>query len=198
VKTVIFLGKRTSREDPLTRYPGAELWGTTHSNQRWAPKYGTIDSWHAWWDLHPFDPVPGYAGIKRNRPKTYRWYQGLPGPGKPGYRPLYLTELDPTIPAGVLFNKERILAAFDVHPKFYTCQVDVMLAHSILEGYEHIVLHGHGTKFEHKHMIDHCGVLVWMTIARERGIKVTILPPSWYIGPKQPYGISAGNWGFRP
>lgn len=199
MKTLVLLGKRTSRESPKVQWPGCHLAGTTHSNQKWAPKYGTIDDWDSWWDLHPFDPVPGYLGIKKRRPRTYRWYQTLPGPDQLGYRPLYLTELDPTIPAGVLFNKERILDAFsrDVHGRWFTCQVDLMMASAILDGYEHIVLHGHGTKFELAHMVDHCGVLVWMTVARERGVKVTIVPPSWYLGPKHPYGISPGHWGIH-
>jgi hypothetical protein len=198
MKEVIFLGKRTKPGSPLVDYPGAHLAGTTHSNQKWGKKYGTVDDWHSWWDLHPFDAVPGYLGIKRRRPRTYRWYQTLPGPDQPGYRPLWLAELDPTIPAGVLFPKEEVLDTFagQAHGRFFTCQVDLMMAYHIMRGVEHIILHGHGTKFEHKHMVDHCGVLVWMTIARERGIKVTILPPSWYLGPKQPYGISPGHWGF--
>ena len=200
MRTVIFLGKRTKPGSPLEDWPGATLWGTTHSNQKWGRKYGTVDDWHAWWDLHPFEPVPGYAGIKRRRPSTYRWYQTLPGPDSPNYRPLWLTELDPTIPAGVLFPTEEILDTFarDVHGRWFTCQVDLMMAYVIMRrAFDHIVLHGHGTKFERAHMVDHVGVIVWAAIARERGITVTILEPSWYLGPKQPYGISNGNWGFR-
>lgn len=207
MKTVVLLGKRTSSESPKVRWPGCHLAGTTHSQQRWGPKYGPISDWDSWWDLHPFDPVPGYDGIKKRRLSTYRWYQTLPGPGEPGYRPLYLSELDPSIRAGVLFDKKRVLDAFprERHGRWFTCMVDLLIANFILEGYEHIVLHGHGTKFDTgqgsvirmKHMIDHCGVLVWMTVARERGIKVTIVEPSWYVGPQNPYGISPGNWGFR-
>lgn len=207
MKTVIFLGKRTSRGSPLAQWPGAELWGTTSSNVKYAHKrdshgqvIGTVDDWTAWFDLHPFNPVPGYEGIKRKRLNAYRWYQSLPGPNDPGYRPLWLAELDPTIPAGVLFPKQRILDAFSIPGEggaFITCQVDLMMCYAILEGYEHIILHGHGVSKELKHMIDHVGILYWIAIARERGITVTIVPPSWYLAPKNPYGISAGNWGLR-
>jgi hypothetical protein len=184
------------------RWPGAHLAGTTHSNQRYGKKYGTVDDWDSWWDLHPFNPVPGYDGIKKRRPLTYQWYQKLPGPNQPGYRPLWLAELDPTIPAGVLFPKNQILEELRVPPetrRWFTCQVDLMMAWHIAQGYEHIILHGHGMKFGSKineltHMIDHCGVLVWMTVARERGIKVTVIEPSWYVGPKKPYGVSLDGW----
>ena len=208
MKTVIFLGKRKEVGSPKHKWPGAELWGTTHSNQKWAnvrnddgQKLGTVDDWDAWWDLHPFNQVPGYTGIKRKREKTYRWYQTLPGPDSPNFRPLWLAELDPTIPAGVLFPKERVLEAFKIDNEggrcWFTCQVDLMMAYAILEGYEHIVLHGHGVSAELDHMIDHVGIVYWIAVARERGIKVTVVPPSWYLAPKNPYGISAGNWGLR-
>lgn len=200
MNTVIFLGKRNKPGSPLVDYPGAHLAGTTHSNQKWGKRYGTVDDWHSWWDLHPFDPVPGYTGIIRRRRSTYEWYKTLPGVGEPGHRPLYLTELRPEIPAGVLFPKEEICDAFarKVHGRWFTCQVDLMMAWFILKGVHHIILHGHGQRFDRKHMIDHCGVLVWMTVARERGIKVTILKPSWYLGPDRAYGIDyAGDWGFR-
>jgi hypothetical protein len=76
--------------------------------------------------------------------------------------------------------------------------IDLLMAYHILDGsYEHIVLHGHGVSRELAHMIDHVGILYWIAVARERGIKVTIVPPSWYLAPKNPYGISAGNWGLR-
>ena len=132
MRTVVFLGKRTGPGSPKAQWPGCTLWGTTHSNQKWR-KYGTVDDWDAWWDLHPFNPVPGYAGIKQRRLKTYRWYQTLPGPDQPGYRPLWLVEPDPTIPAGVLFPKAEILAAFDrqLHGRWFTCQVDLMMAYAI-------------------------------------------------------------------
>ena len=203
MKTVIFLGKRRQRGSPTAQFPGAELWGTTHSNQKYARKYGTVDDWHAWWDLHPFEPVPGYDGIKKRRHSTYEWYKTLPGPGQPGYRPLWLAELRPEIPAGVLFPKQDIFEQLRVPRetlRWFTCQVDLMMAYAIVKGYEHIILHGHGCKFgrrtsEMEHMIDHCGVLVWMTLARERGIQVTVLEPSWYVGMKRPYGVSPQGWG---
>lgn len=207
MKSVILLGKRQTPGSPRERWPDAELWGTTHSNVKYANKkdregrvIGTVDDWTAWWDLHPFNPVPGYEGIKRKRPAAYRWYQTLPGPGSPGYRPLWLAELEPTIPAGVLFPKQRILDAFTIEGEgrsWFTCQVDLMMAYAILEGYQHIILHGHGISRDLKHMIDHVGIVYWIATARERGIKVTVVPPSWYLAPKQPYGISPGNWGLH-
>ena len=203
MRTVIFLGKRKTRGSPKAQYPGATLWGTTHSNQKYAAKYGTVDDWDAWWDLHPFNAVPGYAGIKARRPKTYAWYQTLPGPGRPDYRPLYLVEPDPTIPAGVVLPWKRIMDEVDVPRetlRWLTCQVDLMILYVIwTRQFDHIVLHGHGMKFgsklsELEHMIDHCGTAIWTQIARMKGIKVTILEPSWYVGQKSAYGVTLTGW----
>jgi hypothetical protein len=207
VKTVIFLGKRTAPGSPLERWPGSALWGTTSSNVKYAHKrdkrgrvIGTVDDWTEWFDLHPFNPVPGYVGIKSRRPAAYQWYKTLPGPESPNYRPLWLYELDPKIPAGKLFPTERVLDSFKIEGEpggFFTCMVDLLFAHAIIEGYEHIVLHGHGVSRDLKHMVDHVGIVYWIALARERGIKVTVVPPSWYIAPKNPYGVSPGNWGLH-
>jgi len=164
-----------------------------------------ITDWSSWWDLHPLNPTPFYRGIKAKRPNTYSWYRTLPGPGDPGYRPLFLLDdclqEKPPIPAAVVFQWRRVLEAFPPAPgengSWLTCQVDWMFGHAILEGYEHIILHGHGVSMEPAHMVAHRGVMHWVTLARERGIRVTIVPPSWYIAPEKPYGVAAGGLGVR-
>lgn len=203
MKSVIFLGKRRQSGSPRAKWPEAELWGTTHSNQKYR-KHGMIDDWTQWWDIHPINPTPFYAGIKAKRPNTLQWYRSLPGPDKPNYRPLWmledcLKEKDP-IPAAKVFPWQRVLDAFPVDGEtghWFTCQVDWMMAYAILEGYQHIILHGHGVSLEPAHMVAHRGILHWVTLARERGVKVTIQPPSWYLAPEKPYGVAAGGFGVR-
>lgn len=201
MRSVILLGKRRGHGSPREQWPDAELWGTTHSNQKYAKRHGVIDDWTSWWDLHPVSPTPFYQGIKKNRPNTYAWYQTLPGPESSAFRPLWMLEKDPLVPASVVFDWQRVLHAFPPAPgevgSWFTCQVDWMIAYAVLAGYEHIILHGHGVSQEPKHMVAHRGILHWVTLARERGITVTIVPPSWYIAPEKPYGISAGGWGVR-
>jgi len=199
MKEVIFLGKRKTPGSPKAQWPNAELWGVTHSQQKYH-KLGTVDDWDSWWDLHLIHKTAFYPGIKLKRRSTYNWYQTLPGPDSPHYRPLYLFELDPTIPAGVQFPIQEVLDAFPVlngNGAWYTCQLDWQFGFALLRGYEHIVLHGHGVSQEPQHMVAHRGILYWVTLARERGVKVTIVPPSWYLAPTAPYGIAAGGWGAR-
>lgn len=192
MKEIIFLGKRKARGSPKAQWPNAHLAGTTHSNQKYARRYGTVDDWDSWWDLHPFNPVPRYDGIKKKRLATYHWYQTLPGPGDPRYRPLWLAELDPSIKAGKLFPSQQLLDACGSSlRRWLTCQVDLMMAyHILIDRHDHIILHGHGIGREPGHMVDHVGVIVWLQVAREHGIEVTIVKPSWYLGQERPYGIS--------
>lgn len=205
MKSVIFLGKRTTSGSPRKLWPDAELWGTTHSNQRYARQHGVIDDWSSWWDLHPLNSTSFYKGIKHKRPATYKWYLTLPGPGDPKYRPLWLLddcmEEKPPIRAAVVFPWRSILEAFPPAPgekgSWFTCQVDWMFAAALVHGYEHIILHGHGVSRDPQHMIAHRGILHWVTLARERGVKVTIVAPSWYIAPELPYGVAAGGLGVR-
>lgn len=199
MRTVIFLGKRRGSGSPREKWPEAELWGTTHSNQKYR-KHGMIEDWTAWWDLHPVNPTSFYQGIKAKRPATYAWYQSLPGPGEPNHRPVWMLEKDPSIPASVVFPWKFVLEQFPIDGEagsWMTCQVDWMAAYAILERYEHIILHGHGVSREPAHMVAHRGILYWIAVARERGIKVTIVPPSWYLAPLQPYGVAAGGLGVR-
>ncbi len=199
MKSVIFLGKRRESGSPRRHWPEAELWGTTHSNQKYR-KHGMIDDWTAWWDLHPVNTTSFYQGIKAKRPASYAWYQTLPGPGAPNFRPLWMLEKDPKVPASVVFPWQRMIDAFRIPDEpgtWFTCQVDWMMAYAILEGYEHIILHGHGVSLDPQHMVAHRGILHWVTLARERGVKVTVVAPSWYRAPEQPYGVAAGGLGVR-
>lgn len=203
MKAAIFLGKRRAPGSPRSQWPDAELCGTTDSNQKYAGRYGTVDDWTSWWDLHPIEPTKFYPGIKYKRRAAYRWYQTLPGPDAPNYRPLWMFErdgrtggLDPTIPAAVRFPIEEVLDTFPPREQFwYTCQLDWMMAFHILRGYEHIILHGHGVSLEPTHMVAHRGILAWVHVARARGITVTVVPPSWYLAPMKPYGLEAGGFG---
>jgi hypothetical protein len=198
MKTVVMHGKVIKPISPKVQYPEAVLWGCTHTQQQYGKHHARLDDWDAWFDLHPVEKTKFYPGIKALRPKTYDWYKTLP----PGSRPLWMFEVDPSIPASVRFPRERILTAFPIEDDtgqtdvghMLTCQVDWMMAHAILEGYEHIVLHGHGVSERPGHMVSHRGILYWIAVARGRGIRVTVHAPSWYRAPTRPYGITAGGW----
>lgn len=199
MNTVVIHGKvRPDLRSPLAKYPGADLWCCTHTQQQYAKQGRTLDVWESWHDYHPIDPTPWYVGIIKRRPETYRWYQTLPGPGEPGFRPLYMFEADKRIRASVPIPWQEILDRWPPAPgeqgQWFTCQVDWMIPHAMLRGYKRIVLDGHGVSQQPEHTIAHRGILYWIAIARASGVEVIVNAPSWYRAPDQPYGLRAGGW----
>jgi hypothetical protein len=208
MRTIVFLGKRSEKvpDSPKPRYPGSHLAGVTHANVR-KPNLPQITDWDTWWDIHPikrtrFADGTVYEGIENLRPKALGWYRKLPGPGQHGYRPLYMLEHYPDIPASVRFPVEDVVKAFPVfdelaqaEPGFFaTCQVDYMMAWAILQGYEHIVLAGHGVSQDPEHMIAHRGILYWRGFAEGRGLRMTVHRPSWYRCPQRLYAVTTRGW----
>lgn len=200
MRTVVIHGKVTKPISPKRQYPDAELWACTHTQQQYRKQHASLDDWDAWFDLHPVNTTKHYPGIKGLRPGVWKWYTALPAD-----RPVYLLESHPDVPASVRFPLDRVRAAFPVEDEpdqavpggMFTCQVDWMLAFAILEGYEHIILHGHGVSEDPPHMMSHRGILYWVGWARAIGIRVSILSPSWYRAPTKVYPIEAGGWAME-
>lgn len=194
--TVIFLGKRTKPGSPKRDYPGAHLWGTTHSNQRYT-QLGPIDDWDEWHDWHPIDPTPFYPGILARRPKTYAWYRTLPV----NDRPLVMLEHDDRIPASVGAPWRELAKIYGIPNEaghlWATCQVDWMMMEAEQRGYKRIILHGHGCRDQVEHFVAHRGILYWVGYMRGRGIEVVVLEPSWFRAPSKPYATEAGGWQAR-
>lgn len=207
MKSVVFIGKRTIPGSPKTQWPDAELWGATHSFTKYQKKLGPLEGWDQWFDLHTFGPTKDnagrvfYKGIKQRRPHSYDWYRTLPGPNQPGYRPLWLLEPDPTIPAGVIFPLAEVRKEFaifdDMDQKtpggWWTCQIDLEIAFAIMQGFDHLILHGHGISADVRHFANHRGILYWIGYARGRGVRISVLSPStWYRAPLKAYPVETG------
>ncbi len=197
MRTVVLHGKVIKPISPRVEYPDADLWGCTHTQQQYEKHKATLDDWTAWWELHPIERTSFYQGVRHLRPKTLAWYQTLPG----GSRPLWMLKKEPSIPASQAFPFDQVRKAFPIEDEvglpsagMFTCQVDWMMAWAIIQGYEHIVLHGHGVSQKPDHMVAHRGILYWIAVARERGRRVTVKAPSWYRAPTKAYGIEAGGW----
>jgi len=198
VKEVIILGKRREAASPLVRWPGAEFWGVSGSQQRYARKFPPLTDWTSWWDLHHVHKTEFHRGIREQRPRTYEWYKTLPGPESPDFRPLYTLEPHPSIPASIRFPREDVIGAF---PELFddgrfmgSCQVDLMMAYALMKGFEHIILSGHGTKMDALHAQQHKGILYWAGAARAMGVRVTMVAPSMYSAPPKIYGLEMGSW----
>lgn len=198
MKTVIMLGKRTSSVSPRQGWPDAELWGVTQSNQMNEKKFGPITDWTQWWNLHPLHPTPFFPSIEQRHPKTWAWYASLPA----NDRPVVMQDVDPRIPASVRFPLERVRAAFPIFDDaqqteariMATCQVDLMMAFALLDGYQHIILDGHGVSTKPEHMVAHRGIQYWVGFARGAGVQVTVREPSWYRAPEKVYAYEVAGY----
>lgn len=197
MKTVVIHGKVIKPVSPKVQFPHADLWCCTHTQQQYRKHKVTLDDWDEWFELHPVERTSFYAGVRHLRPKALAWYRTLPAVG----RPLWMLTLDPSIPAARRFPIEELEAAFPPDPgeegQQWTCQVDYMIPYAIWRGYQHIVLHGHGVNQRPEHMLAHRGILYWIGFARGRGIRVTVLPPSWYRAPAKRYAYETGGWKAR-
>jgi len=202
VNTVVIHGKVIKPISPKVQFPGADLWCCTHTQQQYGKFKSRIDDWDEWFEVHLVERTPFYDGVRIKRPKTLAWYRTLPANG----RPLWMMDVDSTIPASKRFPIEEIEAAFPPDPgedgQQWTCQVDYMIAFAILRGYQHIVLHGHGvrhgrTAADMEHMLAHRGILYWIGFARGRRVRVTVLEPSWYRAPAKRYAYETGGLKVR-
>lgn len=193
MKTVVIHGKVITPVSPKVQFPEADLWVCTHTQQQYAKHKAKLDDWDEWFEVHPVERTKFYEGVQIKRPKTLAWYRTLPA----NSRPLWMLTVDPTIPASRRFPLEEVERAFPKDPSedgmWWTCQVDYMIPYAMLRGYEHIVLHGHGVSTRPEHMLDHRGILYWIGFARGRGIRVTVLKPSWYRAPAKRYAYETGG-----
>lgn len=196
-RAVVIHGKVLSPVSPKVQYPDADLWACTHTQDQYRKLGAHLDDWDEWWDYHPIDKVKWYRGIKVVRPHTWKWYASLPANG----RPVWLMEQHPDIPASRRFPVELVRAAFPVEDHegqdppggMWTCQVDYMMAWALLQGRQHIILHGHGVSKDLEHMIAHRGILYWIATARALGVRVTVCKPSWYRAPLKAYQVEKGG-----
>ena len=185
-KSVILHGKKISELSPRHGREQCELWGVTRSNQRYWD--GKLTDYTRWFDLHWIQARKSptnhkWPGLKNRRPLTWEWYQQ-----QDPSRPIYLQEVVPSIPASVRFPIEDVLAAFPGDLGVWTCQVDLMMAFAIMEGFEQIILNGIGVGDRASYQVLHRGIIHWIAVARCRGIEVIVEAPSVYATSPLVYG----------
>ncbi len=187
-KSVILLGFRHTIESPRMLFPEADLWGQSNAARSW--DFALYD-WSAWYDLHTEHPQVGYAGIRMLRPDILQWYQKQ-GPE----RPIYFTEPIATVRASKRFPIEGIKAMFPEAAGRYGCQISMMVAHAIYQGYERIIFYGTGQPYvenlespeARKWIQRHSSLLYWIAKAEDRGIEIVYSGPCVFAPQKGDYG----------
>lgn len=137
--------------------PDAERWGLNDlAFRRFA---GAFDDWTRWFDLHPT------WWIQEKRPQAYAWYQQQT---KPIYRPC----VDPALPSGCLYPRERIQTPDECEFAGSLCW---MLALAVDEGFSDIDLFWFpldGSDPFYKLQVE--SAKYWIGYARGKGLRVTI------------------------
>lgn len=160
--------------------PTAERWGT--NNVMFARYAGQFNQWTRWFDLHP------RAHIEHRRPDAYRWYQQ-----QDGTRPIYLKDVDASVPGSVAFPFEAVRRSFghDGHEeRDFWGSLSWMLALAIVEGFEQIDLLWFALMNDaYTNQVP--STRYWIGQARGRGIRVRVHGTSM-LNPQGPmYGYEA-------
>jgi hypothetical protein len=194
-KSVIIHGKKVTEHSPRKGREHCELWGVTRSNQRYWD--GELTDWTRWFDLHWIQPRKSptghpWPGLKKRRPQTWDWYKA-----QDASRPIYLQEVVKEIPASVRFPIEDVLAKFPGDLGVWTCQVDLMMAFALMEGFEQIILNGIGVGDRASYQVLHKGIAQWITYARATGVEVIVEAPSVYATNPLVYGYDFIGYDVR-
>lgn len=207
MKTVIIAGRKIQQASPRQGREHAELW-TSNNNpvDYWD---GSLD-WTRHFDLHPVDPCPHYReGIKGYRPETWEWYRTACSRADAPHndihpRVIYLLEPHPEVPGSVGYPLDAIRNywAGTSIPRRLTTTVDMQFALALMEGFDHIILHGvgyidpdHGAKtaLRPEWQMKHKGILWWIGFAEACDISVTIEGNSIFSPQERVYGYETSG-----
>jgi hypothetical protein len=154
-----------------------EVWCLNyHQRYRFTCKR-VLGEWTRWFNLHS----PSH--MQRTYPEGVAWYRTQT-------KPIYLQEVDPTIPGSVAFPREAVQRYFGANgqpQRYFTCSNAWLMALAILEGFDRIELWGHQMQKGAEYAAQRPCFFYWIEEARRRGIEV-IIPPASLGGPDASYG----------
>ena len=132
----------------------------------------------AWFEIHHYTPEdPKKSGMV----ETYlKWLRELP-------HPIYMMEHYPDIPTSIKYPKDEVYKAFGEY--FYTSSIAWMLALAILQNPEEIGLWGVDMAAREEYGYQRSGCHHFITLARIRGIKITVPLSSDLLRPEPEYGL---------
>lgn len=153
----------------------------------WACSPGTVPSvkrCDAWFELHPLDdPHAGFT------PDYLQWMAQQTCP-------VYLTQRCEQIATSIAYPRERMLEAHG--PYFFTSSLAWMLALALDQPeVEEVGLWGVDMSATEEYAQQRPGCHYFLTLARQRGIKVTVPVESDLICPPMQYGFGASSHMYR-
>ena len=144
---------------------------------------GQAPRWSRHFEIHPL------KWIKDRKDGYYNWLTEQPA----GERPIYLRELSPDIPAGVLYPVDKIVPRFR---RYFTNQISYMIAMAIMENPEAIGIWGvdMAQSEEYQRQKPSCEYLIG--VAEGAGIKVELPPECDLLQSPRLYGFETDESRF--
>jgi hypothetical protein len=148
----------------------------------WIPRYDV------WYELH----TPTHA--RKISETHWQWLIAQPGPDSPDFKPIYMQDHYPEIPASVKFPMaevdEWLIRRFGSEGGYYTSSISQMLSHTMWLGYKEIHLYGIDLLEESEHAYQRPGAEYLIGLARGCGIKVYVPKQSALLKANYIYGIT--------
>lgn len=201
MKTVRIYGVARNLARTPPPIEGQEVWVANNPKSYYdirLLRFRETHEWTRWFNLHSTE------WMLKTYPKGYAWYAEQT-------KPIYLRDVDPTIPASVKFPREVLQAYFGGPQmgspgRYFTCSICWLIALAIYEGFERIEFYGLTLKDKPArshdcYKFERPCFFYWVKQARDRGIEVTYpkevqrIPfepgdPSTYSGPLYGFGTT--------
>lgn len=165
-RKVAIIGFTPSREQAPYGDKDYEIWGLNALFR--VPGVPRADRW---FDLHPVDKIPE---------DRIKWYAEQP-------IPIYLQQLHPAVPKGMVFPRAEILERFGENA-YFTNSISWMIALAMMEGMTHIEVYGVDMSTPDEYRTQRPNVEYWLGLAMGAGIEVKVAETSDLLKATHEYG----------
>lgn len=154
-----------------------EIWGCSPSNLKKLPRVT------AWFELHSLEDFRSERWAEWRAP----YFEHLNSLSCP----VYMQEKNEFTPNAAVFPKDEMIAKFG--GDFFTSSIGWMMAFAMHKGAEEIGIYGVDMATGGEYEYERPGAKYWISLARSRGVKVTIPPQSDLDAPIPLYGYGDAN-----
>ena len=156
--------------------PSWEVWGINESLGPQFDKDGApfIKRWTRWYQIHTPDIFRRSGNW--NDPNHLVWLQSLPGPDSPDFRPVYMQEHYPDIPASVKYPLDAIKEKLELDGRttFFSATVPHLISFALYLDAKAIMLRGVEAASETEYGNERDSLSFWLGFAKGYGAKVDL------------------------
>lgn len=150
--------------------------------------YPIVERVDAWFELHRWEPPVVGSPAKQVpwfTPEYCQWLAEMAGHDTP----VYMSEVQAAVPSSVRYPREEMIKKYG--PYFFTSSLAWMFALALEQpGVQEVGLWGVDMSATEEYAAQRPGCHYFITLAQQRGIKVTIPPESDLLRPQPMYGLS--------